>query len=428
MIKVLENFVGDIERRKFVVFPTQSVADNFYKEISRLPSMFREWITKSVKLSPRHPGFTQAVMAGLQKEFKIYSFSYARAGGNTFLSTHKNYDNCVFLMDECHNLVSPTPDMKRYAKQLKNLKNGLKKAEGSFIAGFTATPFTKDPREGEELLSIIKQNEKLNDEGFICFYNHMPLSLYPSTQMKVLWVTWQVGRNKQEKQQKEKYEEKLRHLGKECDAEGDAKLPDKCLPLQNYANTSIFYTQASRHNLENFRKLDAILEVLQKLKLKTLILVERAAGFKIAVRYLQKKHKNFEALYENPSRSEKSKKTLELFNSPENLKGDKLMCVIADAKEFSEGTSFLAVRLLFLLNPPFSYGRYLQQIGRALRSCAFHPLDAKARNVSIYVLATKNSVDSRAVRVLRREQTEYEKSMNRFAKVAVDKKILERFF
>ena len=73
-------------------------------------------------------------------------------------------------MDEFHNLVKPSPEIRKSPTRmlmLTMLREMLRTAKNSVIVGFTATPLVGEDGSAEELLNIIKGkgNEKLSDEG-----------------------------------------------------------------------------------------------------------------------------------------------------------------------------------------------------------------------------------------------------------------------
>ena len=67
----------------------------------------------------------------------------------------------------------------------------------------------------------------------------------------------------------------------------------------------------------------------------------------------------------------RNKKILGVFNSKENDFGQKIKCLLIDAKTYSEGVSFFGVRELHIVNPAVTYALHLQRVGRVFRSCRF---------------------------------------------------------
>lgn len=462
MIRVLENYFLD-RRPKILVFPNTAVANNFYEELMYFPSKYRDLIRS--KLGTAKPT-VQAVTELMQNSKKsglpsiLLSLSYARAGGATFLKRFKTYSNTIICMDEFHNLVAPPKEMARYKKQLGQLKAGLKAAKGAKIVGFTATPFVHTPvpggkDEGAELMQIIKgDNAPVSDEGYVCYYNSMPSALYPTMPPNkpfgdVIHVDIPVLAVK-------KYEQKKKELAKSGKACVTGDFDAKCAPLQNYANMPAYYAQYKNYApdakmlkqhrpgatrepglAKNFfkdpnlisPKFQFLLELLKRNQRKSLVLVERHAGYKAVADIVKEANlgcdngcKGF--MYEKKG----SQSTLNAFNSPDNLTGDKMRYMVADAKEFSEGISFFAVRDLYLVNPPMDYGRYLQQIGRVLRSCRHNALPKDQRTINIYILVTKSTIDQEALVHIKQEAEKYNSAMMRFKSVAVDRLVLDRFF
>ena len=66
-----------------------------------------------------------------------------------------------------------------------------------------------------------------------------------------------------------------------------------------------------------------------------------------------------------------------------NAPGSKLRCMVADAKECSEGISFLGVRRLLLVDVPTAAIELLQRVGRAVRFMGHDSLPAEQRNVHV---------------------------------------------
>ena len=442
MIQVLDNYFNDT-RPKIVIFPNGAVANNFYSEILFFPSKYRDFIRQKLGKDPsldKVASLLKNRRSGLASP--IISFSYARAGGNTFLKTLKTYSNSIICMDEFHNLVAPTKEMNRYTKQLTQLKTGLKTAKDSIVLGFTATPFVNSKEEGEQLLSIVKGDNRGNDEGFVTYFNAMPPAQYPMVFPGENQLGYILSVDPSEDTEKA-YAKKLKQLnkaaGNNCTSENMNKV--KCQTLQNYANMDKFYAQYKRGDpnfVTRFQKsLDSesniapkfklLLEMLKRNQRKSLVLVERNAGFKAVADIIKEGNlcsNCVGSIYEKKA----SKSILKTFNSPDNLTGSKMRYMVADAKEFSEGVSFFAVRDFYLLNPPLYFGRYLQQIGRVLRSCKHNDLAKDQRTVNIYIMVTKGTIDETALSMLEKEEKEYARDMARFEKIAVDARVLKEFF
>jgi superfamily II DNA or RNA helicase len=488
MIQVLDNMFED-RRPKAVIFPNGSVAANFYSELLDFPSKWRDLVRKRLGAKPSIDEVAKLLASSRNSgaPSKLVSFSYARAGGKAFKSIfHKeNYDGCVILMDEVHNLVAPGKDMQRFRKQLNLLRDGLSSAKGSMVIGMTATPFVDDFEQGEELLRIIKGREAKNmsDEGFVTFFNEMPRQLYPGVTpdpetSKDLAVVIRVnppkysklsrfdqeikrkmhndnkkqliasgvpdtiigpkgGKTKNPAFKRYKHDQDAPYIWKEK-PEAVMHLPRLVEKGQNFANINEYYTMVGKWNTAGQFKRDqdlapkvkTLLQYLEKEKQKSLILVERGVGYKaIADMVLNNVYCTGQSNCAGAIYNSKDKAMVKRFNAPSNLEGKELMYIVADAKEFSEGVSFFGVRSIFLVNPPRTYSRYLQQIGRALRACNSHKsLPTEKQTLVIYCLVTETSIDEQVLDKIEKEGTAYRNAMNRFKNVAVDRKILRNFF
>lgn len=76
-----------------------------------------------------------------------------------------------------------------------------------------------------------------------------------------------------------------------------------------------------------------------------------------------------------------------VFNSKDNLRGEKCRIMVADAKECSEGISFLGVRQMLVIDVPSSAIAYIQRIGRVVRFNGHGglPVDERCVQMRFYV-------------------------------------------
>lgn len=105
-------------------------------------------------------------------------------GYEEYQSDGNPFSNKIVLMDEFHNLVSPSQDIRKSPTRmlmLNMLKEMLRTAKNSVIVGFTATPLVDKDGTAKELLDIIKGkgNEHLADEGFISYFMGSPTPAFP---------------------------------------------------------------------------------------------------------------------------------------------------------------------------------------------------------------------------------------------------------
>jgi len=490
IIQILNNYYWD-PRPKVCIFPTESVAANFYMEICKFPSLYRDYIVTRLG---------QGILDDIQNEAKavealekvqkllamnremskrgqpgylaapLRSIRYSIAGGATVLPTPKDaffklgyknrgspYSNKIVLMDEFHNLVRPNAEMEPYKAKLDALAKALTKSTNSVVVGFTATPNPGDIQDGFKLLDIIKQDRDYEDEGWVAFFDSLPRALYPKvirdsskrTESKSLAVRTVVKIEGTEKGQNlAQYKEALTKFGKNDNFVAENRMPKDekvAFKLFNFANISSSYSHLSQAGWEAKyeaapslygTKLNALAELITSKREKTLIMIDRKAGYKalvIAFRVAAKKlglkepEGGWCTMYD---RSEMG--CLAKFNSPGNLRGDLMRTMVVDSSQFSEGVSFFSCRQLWILNPPLNPGNYFQQIGRIIRSCSHSPLDPDERDVQLNFLVGDPgpgifSIDEIAYDSLEKSVARYLEELDFFRRVAVDKPFIEAF-
>lgn len=140
---------------------------------------------------------------------------------------------------------------------------------------------------------------------------------------------------------------------------------------------------------------------------KTLVLVHAKHGFKLLLRLFDKHLNNTSVTqvcgYDGlaPPKNDdqlkrlmgtgKCERTLNCncdcnlckFNRSDNLRGEKIRVMVADAKQCSEGVSFFAVQRLHLVDVPLSWTEYVQRIGRAVRFNGHANLLPKEKKVEV---------------------------------------------
>ena len=497
MLRVLDNYYSD-PRPKVIIFPTASVKRNFYGELLKFPNKYRNACMKKltsrqaklmimdadgVDLSTQEKKDARAArkivvdflaMKGALKhagksgylKAPLRAFTYTQAGGSTV--THAGgprealfkigydprnvYDNKIVLMDEFHNLVKPAPAVERYKSKLVKLADLLKGCRNTILVGLTATPIVDSPQNGRDLMAIVKGpgGSTKNDEGFISFFDSMPQTIYPEARpctsgylANILKVPMASHANKKNPGNAEMYAKK--HKAAIKAGNPSAKT---LMRLQNYCNSSGYYTQASRMSAAGKLNADTAHHIATKLHKiatdissrneKALILIHRTAGYKILVELMNNIVKRqcgevvrdqcWVGLYEKTDEAEDK---LKKFNSPENLRGERMKAMVVDTKEFSEGVSFKAVRRLILVNPSLTYALHKQRIGRALRACAYQKLPAEQRNVTLDMYISVHpdglqTVDEMVLENLMKEQRRIQGAMDeQFKDIAVDRVVLE---
>ena len=451
MIMCLNNFFYD-NRPKIIIFPTQSVAQNFYGEIMKFPNLYREYVIKRLgervveNLYSKNRSIAAAArlkvadLLAMKRELRyagdpgfpggpMRSYRYSQSPSlndpifRTRLAESNNpYDGKIIIMDEIHNLVVPSLEMSRYRRKLNTMKSRLKNCENSVVLGFTATPFVNDLREGRELLDVVRGGRKQSNEGYISYFNNLPTSIYP--QVFPENAIGDIIRVKLDGPNEEYYRKEVRIHGER------PKDPPSIQRLMGAANLSTYYGSVWQTNfMSNLKKNPELYATkLYKIALdviknnqKTLIIIHRREGFKclkeifkiVANKQISNRctSKCLVALYDKGA---KGASTVQKFNSPENSHGDEILTMVVDAQNYSEGVSFFGVRKLILTNPPMSVGNYLQRIGRVLRSCSYMNLPPNQRNVKIYMYISENTIDEYLLRELIQNRSKYERDMKEY--------------
>ena len=483
MIKVLENYFFDL-RPKIIIFPTQETTNNFYLQLMSFDNMYSHIVKdkypnimsrlnnskmyskalSDIKDFLAMKGELGKFKKGLMKRGPMRAYRYSVAGGESifkgprpndpmfklnFETRGKEYSNKIVLMDEVHNLVTPSLELSKYQNKLNKLKNAIYDSKNTVLGGFTATPIVRGMEKAKELLKVVKGTTKGNNEGYISYFNELPRAIYPSikvTKMYIPILKRSYDRKNMKKSFKpgsnyEAYARAYKHRPKDVTGH---KAEAQILKLCNYINMGVYYTRV-KHWSKDFKrdperwgsKLYHVIKDIEKHKKKSLILIHRRAGYRglveafklISIAKMFPKCKFCFASAYNKNDS----KFIKEFSKKNNMKGGKIKIFIADSSQFSEGVSFLGVRKLYLFNPSLTYSQYLQLRGRAIRACASHTsLPKKERNVEIIncigELDGLRSVDNFLMDKIESEESRYKKEMGFFKKQAVDFKILRKFF
>lgn len=450
MVKVLDAHFQD-PRPKILIFPKQPVCRNFYLELLRWPSRYRDYyccicpggaflasgaaswrlrrheawsltgVTESQArelsrtcrdvLEMRGAFFEGQLRPECRQQFEarhpgeafpnapLRALGYATAGGaNTRMDASGRplsaiykighpgrganvYDCKVVLMDEVHNLVRTTT---QYSTQLATLRDLLHDASRTVVVGFTGTPILSEPSEGQALLNIVKgRGEGACNEGFLSSLATKPRPLFPRCLPAGAPAEW-VGLRRHvaiRGDALQSYVRKTRSFG-------DADL--RLQPRRARAYCNLYAYAGTYHDglhgckrvlLSNPRsyapKFQAVAEAVARRRLKSLVLVSRGTGYRAALDVVQQV-----AATSTPPFAVASMDQLAEFNAADNLRGERLLCLVADAFQCSEGISFNAVRMLHLVDVPTSPTELAQQCGRANRMFGHAGLDEHEQTVS----------------------------------------------
>lgn len=341
MILALDNFYSD-PRAKVVIFPVAQVADNFYEEIMKFPSKYRDFVrvetgisvlTENSPASAREKivdalalkGRRLQAMAGLPHPkdpsvmcpaAPLRAERYTRAGGSTVLGSRdapsrwprpenmlfrwrvkdwhggNPYSNMIVFMDEFHNLLKPDAEVLRYAgndKRIERMRYALGRAENSVIMGLTATPIIDDPMDARAILDLIKgvKYADASDEGFMSYFQALPEAVFASVTTgkppqhlpKIVHVSLNENdRQLQEYLQKEKQYKDL------TEPERMLKLmplmSSGIAPNQGFDKSMAGYKRLKTERESVAKKLTQIVRDVMSNPKKTLILIHSRNGFK----------------------------------------------------------------------------------------------------------------------------------------------------
>lgn len=438
MLSTLENYYLD-PRPKVVIFPSEPVVLNFYSELVKFPSSWRDFYCEAKPVPNWQasrfevaPAWTKEVdlqdvvsVLEMKRSFRggkwmpkyredwasahpdvrlpaapLRAYRYTIAGGATcalkegktapanpllkILFDGRNpYSNKVVLLDEIHNLVRPT----KWKAQLQALRDMLMTAHHTALLGLTGTPIQNSAEDITRLLKVIKGpgSRKRCDEGFVSCFLSRPRWVFPSVEaMAVHDVTLA--------------EDVLRkYLAKHAEfasVEGKLALPGTLEKLGGYGNMSLFYTQHSRPPAQrclqaparHAPKLLHAVELVQAARGKCAIFIHRRKGLQMLVKLLRHLAPGLDVAQVPAVPGER---TLADFNRPSNARGEETKVAVVDTRLAGEGISFLAVRHVVLVDVPDLWADYEQYVGRAVRMCGHHQLPPDDHSVSVAVLCAQ---------------------------------------
>jgi hypothetical protein len=224
--------------------------------------------------------------------------------------------------------------------------------------------------------------------GFVSYFYSQPTSTFPEylpQKCQIIDMAKSDGLSS-------KYEEKAKNIDI---AKTEAK---NVMRLQNYCNASFGPTLRKSKAKELLKNVDPMEACPKFVKIaqhviesskKTLIIIDRKHNLVVLAELINQMGatkckddncwwaKMIDAADELADDDDdkritaKNKKILGVFNSKENDFGQKIKCLLIDAKTYSEGVSFFGVRELHIVNPATTYALHLQRVGRVFRSCRF---------------------------------------------------------
>lgn len=207
MIQVLDNYFDD-PRPKLLLFPNKEVCNNFYNELARQPNKYKSWYENGH--GAKYPGEVRDSDDARTRELKkdwlqnfkdmlamksqnnntqsslaspLVAERYSLAGGKTFLNGGRwvnwkgrnlvkgntaNFNSCIILCDEAHNMVIPNPSF-HHNQSPNAIECGkrLTAAKNSVIAFFTATPIVKNPEDFIKVMRMVIGTENNSNNMFL---------------------------------------------------------------------------------------------------------------------------------------------------------------------------------------------------------------------------------------------------------------------
>lgn len=339
--------------------------------------------------------------------------------------------NKIIVMDEAHNLTNPDPDIVKNRFTLINLdhlRESLYYAQNSVKLLFTATPVITTPEDFRRIIRIVKGERFAgkSDEGFISAFYASPVTAYPVVsppdRLLPTFVEVELAGSPTDKTTSlGNYIDKMFTSAKS----GTPKLNPTFLAAKSrdvYEYTAAYFSSQTRapfinslRSPEKARivapKLFAAAKLAAEAPGKTVILVSKRHGF-FSLGYMIEKNPEFASVLGGgktfsllgkdvtSARSDFQKQSCNgksggnslvacvknRFNHPDNGDGSDIKCLVLNADEFSEGIDFKAVRRVVLLDIAASWGRTLQQVGRAVRNCSHAELPPDDRSVETFLL------------------------------------------
>jgi hypothetical protein len=415
-------------------------------------------------------------------------------------------DNCVIFADEVHNLISGFPG---YLNNYLKLQSGLYTMQNSVFIGFTATPVVRGQQESGDLLMAIiigkgkSEKKKPRYKAFENVARHIlsksdgKMPVMPKTQTRS-WkghVSYFYGQpdgsqgggimypkyvarpcveiemsnndilRSQYKERAKGYQDNGTNV--KLDISKKLKAPVKqVFRVQKYCN--IGWGTSDGRTVTEMPKFDEIAKAVVGRPEKSLVIIDQRHGLKQLVErikdllqeqqdLLQEQHEDGDAfcgksgcyslLFKtDDSDKKKNDKILKQFNSDDNKYGEKIKCLVIDAKTYSEGVSFYGVRRLHIANPALSYAQHLQQLGRVFRACRVVPPRAeegkkrgkRTQEIEVLMYLTIDKVpddngellftaDEYAMELQKKGRNAFAKQMLRFADNAIDKGRYDKF-
>ena len=217
MLRVLNNYFDDT-RPKPVLVPSPETIRNFYADLVRWDSRYKDWLLREGNLLQDEPTLRRKLLDGEELKTSeiatisrsvrqilesrqrgkprmpgdIRAFTFTHAGGNTIMSDgimharekkrQNSLDNCIIVVDEAHQMYHPEGTMKKYEKHLAELRKRLQKCRDSILVMFTGTPLVANKDDAKKLMAVVQGSDAgTPKEGYVSFFMDRPNQLFAKT-------------------------------------------------------------------------------------------------------------------------------------------------------------------------------------------------------------------------------------------------------
>jgi hypothetical protein len=454
MLTVLAAYYRD-PRPVIVIVPTQALVINFYDELLKHPTRLRAYVVACLGEPPtpltaayRERCVELLAKAGRVRDGRVVPhrtcpnepaapircFRMTVAGGPRFheqavfkvarrLGPGTGFDRCVVMVDEAHLLTQPAAWQPTQRASVARLAERLRAAREAKLALLTATP-VQDDGDAVRVMRIVQGDDGAALPGYVSYFMHRLPSVFASATPadgfpRVVRVPLR-GRNAQAYLAAKRPNYTVEHM-----ATG-----------QYWGYARLMREAAGGDFADVATKLDRIASDVAAHGQKTCVLIHRANGLEMLRDVLEAKGVRTAAAMA-PKSSERAADVaatnaaaIRRFNAADNARGERVACLLLDAREFSEGVSLQAVRQLVLgdlaegSRAP-SWTRVKQRIGRALRFCAHDALPPDERSVAItlYVAThdAKPTMDEHHLEAVRAQMQRVERALCRLEDTALDR-------
>jgi len=454
MIMILEQYYHT-SVPALLFFPTSAQMNNFYKELMKHHSKFRDFAMRHFKKqgSPEKLNEPQEwrdlfekkgrVQGGKiinrydgEPECPLRAFTFAEGGGANFLTLidpilkfsmldrkeHNIFDKCIIMADEAHLICHGD---KKDPTTTRRLEKRITSCQNSKVVLATATPIVSKASDIDDVMKMVYGRTKPAEPytGYISNFMNRPLSVFPEAPPKPTLVLVPLA-------------------GKNLAMYMQARKQKKST-LQLYENMSGWYRNEAdvKRVMKSSTSLDALSTKFAKIVQdtrnsgkKTAIIIHRDNGARLLHAMFKKVGVDAKLLINGPDSTVKerainanmSKGLIDKFNGV-SAAAASTSVLIMDSRDFSEGISLKKVRRLVLadITPGVStdksnalnWAKVKQRMARAVRLCSHDQLSEGKRNVGIYIYVSTlghgqdKTLDEKKYDVVMKSYAEIEKKM-----------------